>query len=56
MKQSDAAFNLGMAVATAQTQPPGIYITMNGRVFNAHETLKDRAASRFVSAPALAPA
>ncbi len=32
--ESDAAFNLGMAFATAQVAPPGIYITMNGTVFD----------------------
>ena len=30
--ESDAAFNLGMAFATAQTAPAGIYITINGSV------------------------
>lgn len=40
--ESDAAFNLGMAFATAQTAPPGIYITMNGSVFNALAVRKDR--------------
>lgn len=40
--ESDAAFNLGMAFATAQTAPPGTYITMNGSVFNALAVRKDR--------------
>ncbi len=31
---SDADFNLGMAVAAVQTLPPGVHIAMNGRVFN----------------------
>lgn len=39
---SDAAFNLGMAFATAQVAPPGIYITMNGVVFHANAVEKDR--------------
>jgi L-asparaginase len=30
---SDADFNLGMAVAAVQTLPPGVYVAMNGRVF-----------------------
>ena len=46
--ESDAAFNLGMAFATAQVAAPGVYITMNGRVFRAQEVRKDREAGRFV--------
>jgi L-asparaginase len=29
---SDAAFNLGLAVGAAQTLPPGVYVAMHGRV------------------------
>ncbi|RYG74985.1 asparaginase [bacterium] len=47
-QESDAAFNLGMAFATAQSAPPGVYITMNGTVFAAGEVMKDRAHQRFV--------
>jgi L-asparaginase len=46
--ESDAAFNLGMAFATAQIAPPGIYITMNGSVFPAAEVTKDRDRNAFV--------
>jgi L-asparaginase len=46
--ESDAAFNLGMALATAQVAPPGIYITMNGSVFPALEVYKDREKGLFV--------
>ena len=46
--ESDATFNLGMAFATAQVAPPGVYITINGQVFHANEVRKDRAAGRFV--------
>lgn len=35
VKNSDAEFNLGLALATCLTAKPGIYITMNG-VFPAH--------------------
>lgn len=48
--ESDASFNLGMAFATAQVAPPGIYITMNGSVWPARSVEKDRAAGRFVRA------
>jgi L-asparaginase len=47
--ESDAAFNLGMAFATAQIADPGVYITMNGTVFDARRVTKDRAAGKFVA-------
>lgn len=46
--ESDATFNLGMAFATAQVAPPGIYLTMNGSVFRAGEVVKDRKRGAFV--------
>jgi L-asparaginase len=46
--ESDATFNLGMAFATAQVAPPGVYITMNGTVFRADAVMKDRARGAFV--------
>jgi L-asparaginase len=46
--ESDAAFNLGMAFATAQTAPPGVYITINGSVFRGDKVMKDRELGRFV--------
>jgi L-asparaginase len=46
--ESDASFNLGMAFATAQAAPPGVYIVMNGEVFPAASVKKDREAGRFV--------
>jgi len=48
MAESDASFNLGMAFATAQVAPPGVYITMNGTVFRADAVIKDRARGAFV--------
>lgn len=38
--ESDAAFNLGMAFATVQTAPRGVYIVMNGTVFPAMKVSK----------------
>ena len=32
-KTTDAVFNIGCAVAAVQTMEPGVYIAMNGRVF-----------------------
>jgi L-asparaginase len=49
--ESDAAFNLGMAFATAQTAPPGVYIAMNGHVFRGDKVRKDRDHARFVPVP-----
>jgi len=46
--ESDATFNLGMAFATVQVAQPGVYITMNGTVFEAGKVVKDREAGRFV--------
>jgi L-asparaginase len=46
--ESDAAFNLGMAFAAAQSLPNGVYITMNGQVFDAGHVRKDRDSARFV--------
>jgi L-asparaginase len=46
--ESDAAFNLGMAVATVQVAPPGVYIAMSGQVFEGTRVRKDREAGAFV--------
>ena len=46
--ETDAPFNLGMAFATAQVAAAGIYIAMNGTVFDALQVRKDRSANAFV--------
>ena len=46
--ESDAPFNLGMAFAAAQCLPCGVYIAMNGQVFEAGHVRKDRNNARFV--------
>ena len=46
---SDATFNVGMAFATAQTAASGVYIVMNGQVFDGLAVRKDRANNQFVS-------
>ena len=46
-RASDAIFNIGLAVAAAQVMPPGIYIAMNGRVFDAASVRKNRDRNRF---------
>ena len=44
---SDAVFNIGCAVAAAQTMGPGTYIAMNGRIWNPGKVRKNRDANRF---------
>ncbi len=39
---SDALFNLGGAFAAAQSCPPGVYIAMNGKVFESGAVRKNR--------------
>ena len=46
---TDAAFNVGMAFGAVQTLPAGVYIAMNGQVFDAEKVRKDRATNRFVA-------
>ena len=41
-KYSDAAFNIGCAVAAVQILGPGVYITMNGRIFDPDRIRKNR--------------
>ncbi|MEQ8743038.1 asparaginase domain-containing protein [Parasphingorhabdus sp.] len=48
LRNSDAEFNVGFALAAAQTLPPGVYIAMNGEVFDPSKVQKDRSAHRFI--------
>ncbi len=41
-EKSDSLFNLGSAFSAVQCLPSGIYITMNGKVFNADNVVKNR--------------
>lgn len=45
--QSDALFNFGGAVLAASLLPPGVYVTMNGRVFRAGHVRKNRESGCF---------
>jgi len=49
-KSSDAEFNVGFAVAAVQTLPPGVYIAMNGRIFDPDKVCKHRELNRFEDA------
>ncbi len=51
-KESDAAFNIGFAMAAAQALPAGVYIAMNGQIFDPERVRKNREANRFEAAPA----
>ena len=47
-KQSDALFNLGCAMSAVQILKPGVYITMNGQVFDHKYVIKNRSIGEFV--------
>ncbi|MFQ3582830.1 MAG: asparaginase domain-containing protein [Chloracidobacterium sp.] len=44
---SDALFNLGFALASARVLPSGVYVAMNGTVFDWHNVRKNRERGRF---------
>jgi L-asparaginase len=44
---SDAEFNIGTAVGAVQSLQPGVYIAMNGRIWNPAKVKKNVSANRF---------
>lgn len=44
---SDAVFNLGAALGFVQSLQPGVYVAMNGKLFNAKNVRKNRNEGRF---------
>ncbi len=44
---SDAEFNIGTAVGAVQSLPAGVYIAMNGRIWDPAKVRKNVAANRF---------
>ena len=42
IKESDAMFNFGGALIAAQTSEPGIWISMNGRIFRSDDVAKNK--------------
>lgn len=44
---SDAEFNIGTAVGAVQALPPGVYIAMNGRIWDPLKVRKNVDANRF---------
>jgi len=47
IQQSDALFNLGCAITAVQLLPIGVYIVMNGQIFNWDKVMKDTQAGEF---------
>jgi L-asparaginase len=46
---SDGLFNLGSALAFVQTLPPGVYVAMNGKIFEGENVRKNKAKGEFES-------
>jgi L-asparaginase len=46
-RQTDAVFNIAAAFTAVQLLPPGVYIAMNGRLFDPEQVRKNVAANRF---------
>ena len=47
MRYTDSAYNLGVAITAAQLLSPGIYLAMNGQIFDPRNTRKNVEQSRF---------
>ena len=46
-KRTDAHFNVGFALAALQLLPPGVYLAMNGELFNPSQAQKNMESDRF---------
>ncbi len=46
-RSTDAIFNVASAITAAQTLPPGVYIAMNGRIFDPLSMRKNVELNRF---------
>jgi L-asparaginase len=47
MRYSDAMYNLGVASAAVQLLPTGVYLAMNGTIFDPRKVTKNRTLNRF---------
>ena len=47
MRYSDSAYNIGVATNAVQLLEPGVYLAMNGQIFDPRSTIKNVAMSRF---------
>jgi L-asparaginase len=50
-KSSDAVFNIGVAVGALNALPDGVYLAMNGRIFDPQRCRKNRARHMFEDLP-----
>ena len=50
MRYTDSAYNIGVATAAVQLLGPGVYVAMNGQIFDPRSTKKNVELSRFESA------
>jgi L-asparaginase len=46
-RQTDAVFNIAAAITAVQLLSPGVYVAMNGRIFDPAKTRKNIAQNRF---------
>ena len=46
-RSTDAVFNVGFALGALQSLPPGVYLAINGRIFDPERARKNRAQRRF---------
>ena len=46
-KSTDASFNIGMAFGAVQSLLPGVYLAMNGRIFDPAHAQKNIEGNRF---------
>ena len=49
-KSTDAIFNIGCAIGAVQSLPPGVYIAMNGRIFDPNKVTKNLQLNQFEDA------
>jgi L-asparaginase len=47
LRDTDAPFNVGAAIAAVQCLPAGVYVSMNGRIFPAETVRKNRDKKQF---------
>jgi L-asparaginase len=47
MRYSDAMYNLGVASAAVQLLPTGVYLAMNGNIFDPRKVTKNRTLNCF---------
>lgn len=48
-RETDAVFNIGCAIGALQTVDPGVYVAMNGQIFDVLHVRKNRNENRFES-------